>query len=126
MKGLITIIILFSTIISYSQSKEIIGSWHWQDSTNEISFFIKENGIIEKRAGLDSEDIWNKAPQTGTYTFSKKVNLVITWADKSMENGRVKFIDNFTSEIQFTSLKSKVKTTYIFKKIVDEEVAPDK
>ena len=51
---------------------------------------------------------------------------MITWADKSIENGRVKFIDNFTSEIQFTSLKSKVKKTYIFKKIVDEEIAPDK
>ena len=125
-KGLLTIILSFSTIISYSQTKEIIGSWLWRDSTNAISFFIKGNGAIEKRAGLASDYIWDKAPKMGTYTFDKKANLVITWANKSIENGKVKFIDNFTAEIQFIIPENKSQKIYVFKKIVDEEVVPDK
>ncbi|UEG49708.1 hypothetical protein LK994_13785 [Ferruginibacter lapsinanis] len=126
LKKLLTIILFFSTIDSYSQSKQIVGSWLFRDSANAISFFIKENGTIEKRAGLAGEYIWDKAPQIGTYTFNKQATLVITWADKSIENGKVKFVDNFTAEIQFTSPKNKVKKIYTFKKIVDEEVVPDK
>ncbi|MBL0183913.1 MAG: hypothetical protein IPP96_17150 [Chitinophagaceae bacterium] len=119
--------ILFFSIACYSQSKPIIGSWIWRDSANTIQFFIKANGTIEERRGLASEDVWSKTPRTGTYTFDSASKLVITWADKSTENRQVKFKDHFRgAEIQFTSSKNNPKKVYLFLRIVDEEVVPDK
>lgn len=125
-KTLLASLLVLSSILSYSQSEKIIGSWYWRDSVNSISFFIKDKGVIEKRGGLINEDIWSRPPQKGKYTFTKESNLSIIWADKRTENGKVKFVDKFTIEIQFTNPKSKAKQAYIFKKIVDEEVISDK
>jgi len=125
-KKLLSIILIASTINSYAQSKEIIGSWLFRDSSGSISFFIKENGTIEKRTGHDKEYIWNKTPQKGTYTFNKEATLVITWADKSIETNKVKFVDSLTAKIQFISEGVKSKKAYVFKKIIDEEIILDK
>ena len=122
----LTVILLFSATVCNSQSKKIIGSWIWRDSANTIQFFINRNGTIEKRSGGANEYIWNKTPQSGTYVFNKGHILVIRWTDKSIENGRVKFINDMTAEIQFSSLKNKPNRIYTFHKIVDEEVIPDK
>lgn len=109
------IYLLISSITSYSQSKEIRGSWIFRDSTNTIQFFIKSNGSIEERRGTASENIWNKIPRIGTYSFNDKGNLIITWNDKSVENRTVRFKDNFSAaEIQFKGPDEKSKKIYLF------------
>ena len=118
----LVIVLLFLAISSYSQSKSIVGSWIWRDSINTIQFFIKSDGTIEKRTALTSEDVWNKAPQIGTY---KEHVLSIKWNDKSTQNVNVKFVDN-NAEFQFIDQKTKPKNSYTFLRIVDEEIVPDK
>lgn len=126
-KTILLIHLLIISIASYSQSKEIIGSWIFRDSISTIQLFIKAKGTIEERTGISSEDIWNKTPRIGTYTFNEKGKLTITWADHSVENRQVKFKDNFSAaEIQFTVSKNNSKKTYLFLRIVDEEVIMDK
>jgi hypothetical protein len=115
--------LLFSVITSYSQSKDIKGSWIYRDSVSTIQFFIKPNGVIEKRTAPAGENVWNKTPQAGTYTFNKEHSLVIKWADKSIENVEVKFIGR-NAEFQFTNKKERPKRTCLFLRIVDEEILP--
>ena len=118
--------LMFLAISSYSQSKQITGSWIWRDSSNAIQFFINKDESIEKRTALATEYIWGKTPKTGTYTFSKDHILIIKWSDKTTENAKVKFVSDLIAEIQFTNPQIKSKQTYTFNKIVDEEIIPDK
>ena len=119
--------LLLLTFISFSQSKKIVGSWILRDSIEAMQFFINEDGAIKERRGLANEDIWEKVQRTGTYTFNDRGKLVIIWSDKNIENREVKFEDNFNAaKIKFVGKKGKPGKTYLFVRIVDEEVAPDK
>ncbi len=124
MKKVFFIISLLSlTFTCYSQSRKIVGSWILRDSILAMQFFTNEDGTIEERSGLVNENIWNKTPRTGTYVFNDKGKLVITWSDKSIENREVKFEDDFkTAKIKFTDKKDKLKKTYLFLRVVDEEI----
>jgi len=126
LRSLLIIGLLFSTIACYSQSKDIVGSWIWRDSVNIIQYFIKANGTIEGRSAFSNEDIWKKKPIIGTYKFKKSHSLTIEWADGSVQIVTVKFTDNFTVEMQTLNLKHGPGNKIIFKKIIDEEVIPDK
>ncbi|MBL0202102.1 MAG: hypothetical protein IPP81_18685 [Chitinophagaceae bacterium] len=125
-RSLLIASLLFSTIACYSQSKDIVGSWIWLDSVNTIQYFIKANGTIEERYAFSKEDIWKKIPITGTYKFKKDHLLTIKWANESVQIVNVKFIDNFTAEMQTLNRKDGPGDKYVFKKIIDEEVIPDK
>lgn len=127
-KNLLLIILLFSAIASYCQTKGIVGSWLWRDLNGTISLFIKENGSIEKREATSKESVWSKTPKTGTYTFSEKNNLfLINWGSKKNEKVQVKFVDNGkAAKFQFTDPKNKSKKTFLFLRVVDEEVISDK
>jgi hypothetical protein len=124
MKKVFFILSLLSlTFTCYSQSKKIIGSWILRDSVVAMQFFTNEDGTIAERSGLANENIWNKTPRTGTYTFNDKGKLVITWSDKSIENREVKFEDDFkAAKIKFTDKKDKLKKTYLFLRVMDEEI----
>ena len=126
MKGnLFLTVLLFSAVTSYSQGKGIVGSWLYRDSINTIQFFVKSNGTIERRTALANEYVWNKTPQTGTYTFGKDQTLVINWADKTVEKIKVKFLEQ-NAEFHFANQKEKPEIPYTFLRIVDEEVIADK
>lgn len=124
-KNLLFTILLFSSIAGNSQSKGIVGSWISLDSINKIHFFINTNGTIAKSTAVGKENVWTKTPKAGTYTFEKDYNLVIKWQDKSIENIKVKFIDN-NAEFQFADQNGKLSEPNIFLRIVDEEIKPDK
>jgi len=128
MRKIFSIIFLLSLNFScYSQSTKIVGSWILRDSVEARQFLINENGTIAERSGLATENIWEKAQRTGTYTFNNKGKLVIIWSDKSLEIREVKFEDNFRAAIiKFIDKKGKVKKTYLFLRLVDEEILPDK
>lgn len=114
---------LFVVTAVYSQSKEIIGSWICRDSIGTIQIFIKANGTIEERNANANENVWDKAPRTGTYTYDSKGKLIIMWTDKSSENRLVKFKNHSrAADFQFMDQKGKAKRTYLFLRIVDEEV----
>jgi len=118
-------ILLLLAVNSYSQSKTIIGSWLSLDKVNKIHFFINTDGTIEKRTATKDEDIWNKTPLTGTFTFQKNRSLVIKWNDKKVENIQVKFINN-NAEFRFLDPKAKTNKSQVFLRIVDEEIIQDK
>ncbi|MFT3911486.1 MAG: hypothetical protein QM737_18830 [Ferruginibacter sp.] len=124
-KNFLIITLLFSAITCYSQTKKIIGTWRWRDSSNTILLVLKEDQTIEKTTARNNENIWIKTPKTGSYVFNNGTDLIITWADKSIEKGKVKFNKDFTMEIQFSNSKNNNKKTYLFNEIV-EEVVPDK
>ena len=128
MKNFILISLLFLfTHSAHSQSKKIIGSWILRDSIEAMQFFAKDDGTIEERHGLSNENIWDKVQRAGKYTFSNNGKLVIIWSDKSIENREVKFEDNFNvAKIKIIDKKTKIKNIYLFLRIVDEEIAPDK
>jgi hypothetical protein len=126
-KSFFIIALLSLTFTCYSQSKKIIGSWILRDSIVAMQFFTNEDGTIKERSGLANENIWDKAQRTGTYTFNNKGKLVITWSDKSIENREVKFENNFkAAKIKFTDKKDTPKKAYLFLRVMDEEVVPDK
>ncbi len=120
-RNVLIIVLLFSVIPSYSQSKGIIGSWISLDSINRIQFFIKSNSSIEKRTASVGEDIWSKTPLSGTYTFKKGHNLVVKWEDKSTETIEVKFIDK-NAEFLFIDKRKNLNKPSIFLRLVDEEI----
>lgn len=115
-------LIVLTSAICYSQSNNIVGAWLWRNSTTSFSLFIKQDGIIEKSIHPINEPILPNNLKKGTYKFIDNKKLVITWADKSTETNKIKFIDNGTMEIEMKSLKSDVLKTYRFVKVVDEEV----
>lgn len=121
-KALFLILILLGSIITYPQSKNIAGAWLWQDSKTSFSLFINEDSTIAKHTGPVNEPILDKNLKRGTYRLKDNQKLLITWADRSTETGSIKFIDNFTLQIQFKTPGTNVIKTYIFKKIIDEEV----
>ena len=126
-KILLFLSLLALTFTSYSQSNKIIGSWIMRDSIEAMQFFMSKEGTILERSGLANENIWTKASRTGTYTFNDKGKLVITWSNKTIENREVKFEDHFkVAKLTFTDKKPEVKKTYLFLRIVDEEVLPGK
>jgi hypothetical protein len=122
-KALLSILIVLGTIISYSQSKNIVGAWLWRDSKTSFSLFIKKDGTIEKHTGPINEAILEKNLVHGTYKLLYNQKLLITWADKTTESDKVKLIDKFTLQVQLRGNKANSFKTYVFKKIVDEEVA---
>jgi hypothetical protein len=125
-KIVLTILVLSFSLSCLSQSK-IVGAWILQDSIEAKQFFAQRDGTIEERTGLATEDIWSKNPRTGKYKFERNGKLTITWSDKSVEIREVKFEDHFNvARIKITNKKSKITKVYIFSRIVDEEVAPDK
>jgi len=119
---LITILLVSNAI--YSQSKTIVGSWITRDTVNRIQFFINDDGTVEKRTATGNEDVWNKKPLSGTYTFSNNT-LFMKWSDKTTETIKVKFIQNF-AEFRLFDNRKKSSISKVFLKIVDEEVVPDK
>jgi hypothetical protein len=121
-KSLLSFLILIGSIRSYSQSKAITGSWLWQDSKTSISLFIKEDGTIEKHIGPVNEPVLGKNLKHGTYRLQDNQKLIIAWADKDTEADKVKLIDNVTLQIQLKDIKTNALKTYIFKKVVDEEI----
>ncbi|MEI6811106.1 MAG: hypothetical protein WCK60_03615 [Candidatus Nomurabacteria bacterium] len=126
-KSLFIISLLSLTITCHSQSKQIIGSWILKDPIDAMQFLIKENGTIEQRRGLATENIWTKTPRQGTYKFNDKGKLVITWSDKSIEHREVKFENNFkAANIIFLDKKDKYKKSYLFLRIIDSDIIIDK
>ena len=121
-KLLFSLFIVLTSTISYSQSNNIVGAWLWRDSTTSFSLLINDDGTIEKFSRPINDPTPPKNRKEGTYKFIDNKKLVIIWADKSTETDKVKFIDNGTLEIEMKSLKSDVRKTYIFVKVVDEEV----
>lgn len=121
-KLLTTFIFLFLSISSYSQSKSIVGSWISLDSIHKTQFFIKADGGIEKRTAIGKEDIWEKKPIQGTYTFKDRHSLVINWRDKSTEVIEVKFTVDGNAEFRFTKEITKSQKAYVFLRIIDEEI----
>ena len=111
------------THLGFSQSNKIIGSWILRDSIEAMQIFIKVDGTIQERRGLTNENIWDKNQRTGKYTFSNHGKLVITWANKSIENREVKFEDHFNvAKIKIIDKKTKKTKSYLFLRIRDEEV----
>jgi hypothetical protein len=121
-KILFSVFIFLISTISYSQSNNIVGAWLWRDSTTSFSLLINKDGIIEKFSRPINDPTPPKNRKKGTYKFIDNKKLVIIWADKSTETNKVKFIDSGTLQIEMKSLKNDVRKTYIFVKIVDEEV----
>jgi len=128
MKKIFLIVSLLSlTFICHSQSKKIIGSWILKDPIEAMQIFINRDGTIKERSGLATEDIWTKKQRTGTYTFNDQGKLVITWSDKSIEKREVVFQDHLgAAKIKFMDKKGKLRKTYLFLRIVDEEILPVK
>jgi|CXWL01.1.fsa_nt_gi hypothetical protein len=121
-KILFSIFIILTSTICYSQSNNIVGAWLWRDSTTSFSLLINKDGTIEKFSRPINDPAPSKNRKKGTYKFIDTKKLIIIWADKSTETDKVKFIDNSTLEIEMKSLKSDAHKTYIFVKVVDEEV----
>ena len=124
-KSLLIIFLFFFSVACFSQTKQIEGSWIWKDSINKIQLLIKKNGTIEQGTGLAFEDVWRRDTRRGTYTFNKGI-LSITWRDESTESWRVIFKDHSkAAAILCTASKGQAKKTYLFLRIIDEEVIPD-
>jgi len=121
-KAFLSLLIIFGSIISYSQSKNIVGAWLWRDSTISFSLFINADGTIAKHIGPINETILEKNLKRGTYKFKDKQKLIITWADNSSETGNVKFINNAMLQIQMKISETNTIKTYTFRKVIDEEV----
>lgn len=116
-----TLIILTSTIC-HSQSKKIVGAWLWRDSTTSFSLLINQDGTIEKFSRPINDPTPPQNRKKGTYRFIDNKKLVISWSDKSTETNKIKIIDKGTLEIEMKSLNSEALKTYIFVKVVDEEI----
>jgi hypothetical protein len=121
-KAFLSVLIILGSIISYSQSKNIVGAWIWRDSKTSFSLFINKDGTIEKHIGPINEPILEKTLKRGTYKFKDNRILIITWADKSSETDTVKFINNATVKIGIKTSERNTIKTYTFKKVIDEEV----
>ncbi len=119
---MLPIFLVLTSTICYSQLNNIVGAWLWQDSTTSFSLLIHDDGTIEKFSRPINDPTPPKNRKEGTYKFINNKKLVIIWADKSTETDKVKFIANGRLEIEMKSLKSDVRKTYIFVKVIDEEV----
>ena len=122
MKRILVILLLFAAVKAFSQSQDIIGSWLSADKVHKTQYFIKSNGIVEKRTALGSEDVWSKNPQKGTYTF-KEGRLVLIWENSSSETIHVEFKEG-NATFRLIDKQGKVGKAELFLKIV-EEVVPD-
>lgn len=122
-KILFSLSIVLISAICYSQTNNIVGAWLWQDSTTSFSLLISQDGTIEKFSRPINDPTLPKNRKKGTYKFTDNKKLVITWDDKSAETDKVKYLDKGKLVIEMKSLRSNVLRTYIFVKVVDEEVA---
>jgi len=121
-KILFFIFIILASTICYSQSNNIVGAWLWRDSTTSFSLLINKDGTIEKFSRPINDPTPPKNRKEGTYKLIDNKKIIIIWADKSTETDKVKSIANGRLEIEMISPKSDVRKTYIFVKVVDEEV----
>ena len=124
-KIFLIVVIIFSTIIGYSQTRNFVGAWYWSDSTNtnRISIFVRNDSVLSQNSGLVNETIIDKNLRHGKYLLKNKSLLIIKWDDKTVEKDRIKFIDNNTIRITYSpQQKSSSTQVYIFRRVVDEEV----
>jgi len=111
----------------FSQQKEIVGSRIYKDPVNKTQLLIRKDGYIQQGSGLAFEDVWQRDFRRGTYTFNKGL-LSIMWLgiNETTETWRVTFVNNFkAAKILCTVPGSQAKKTYLFLKIIDEEVILD-
>ena len=102
-----------------AQNNKIVGSWIYQEEGNTIQYFIKQDGTIFKRKAISGKEVFNSTPKVGTYKFNDNSVLIIKWEDKTSEKLIVKFIDK---NAEFTTTELKKRKTYLFLRIIDEEV----
>ncbi|MDZ4795343.1 MAG: hypothetical protein SGI83_13765 [Bacteroidota bacterium] len=121
-KVLLSIHIVLASSNCHSQSNNIVGVWLWRDSKTSFSLLINEDGTIETFSRPINDPTPAKNRKKGTFKFIDNKKLVITWADKSTETDKVKFIDNGTLKIELNNPEDHNLKIYTFKKVFDEEV----
>jgi hypothetical protein len=119
---ILTISLVLISIVSYSQTENLLGAWIGQDSKNTISIFIKKDGVISKFSGRANEPILDKNLKKGRYVLENKEKIVISWNDKSIEKGTIKFINKNTIELTLFNEESRSGYQISLKRVVDEDV----
>jgi hypothetical protein len=127
MKIILTLLIAILMLLTScaQNSKEIEGAWYWHDSTttNVISLFFKDNGIVSRYSGpkktMHPEDL-----KSGKYSL-KNGDLIITWDDKTTETSTVKLINKNSIQITYEQQNKNPMKVLIFHKVFDEEVNKD-
>ncbi|NOT91979.1 hypothetical protein [Ferruginibacter sp.] len=123
------IITLFTFLIqcSLAQKYSIVGAWYWSDSTQAKSLFFDQDGGVSMHTGLNNNIIFEKQLRKGKWVF-KNNTLLITWEQNNIERNIVKFIDRNILQLSLVVDKQnhKLKSSFIFKRIMDEEVIQDK
>ncbi len=121
MKNLLLIVaLIFFSTISYSQNKNIIAAWYWQDSTNTYSisiFFKNEKDITQMLDIVKNPVITDSNTKKGNYSIKSDNILVITWSDGTKEERKFKFLNKYKAALQMTIPKNseaELSGVYIF------------
>lgn len=88
--------------------------------------FFREEGKVSMHTVPKGGVILTKNLKEGNYVL-KNNTLIITWADKTAENDKIKFIDKNSFQITLANKQNKNgKRVIVFRKVVDEEIIEDK
>jgi hypothetical protein len=104
--------------VSFAQSRSIVGSWFWSDSTQETSLFFKKDGRVLTHTGPKGYPILTKNLREGKYVL-KGDQLVIKWIDSS-ETNQLIFIDKYSFKL-IRNPRVKNSRTYFYRKVGDAE-----